>query len=65
MVYKKFQDEQGDYIDVNRVRFTVIEAHEAITPQGKNVGWNTFNNMSNALTAYGLKYAPLNKGELK
>ena len=59
MVYKKIADEMGDYKDVNEVRYDVLEAHEAWTPQGKNVGWDEYPDMATALEAYGLTYAPL------
>ena len=59
MVYKKFQDEQGDYKDSKEVRYTVLEAHEAWTPQGKNVGWDEYPYIEAALEAYGLVYDPL------
>lgn len=59
MVYKKFQNEKGDYKDNKDVRYNVLEAHEAYTPQGKNMGWDEFENMDAALSAYGLMYAPL------
>lgn len=58
MVYKKMQDEMGDYKDINEVRYDVLEAHEAWTPQGKNVGWDEFDNLQAALSAYGLTYSP-------
>ncbi len=54
MVYKKIQNEQGDYKDVQNVRYIVLEAHEAWTPEGKNVGWDEFPNMETALQTYGL-----------
>lgn len=59
MVYKKIQNEQGDYKDQQNVRYIVLEAHEAWTPQGKNVGWDEYDNMEAALEAYGLVYDPL------
>lgn len=59
MVYKKIQNETGDYKDANEVRYDVLEAHEAYTPQGKNVGWDEYENLQAALTAYGLIYDPL------
>ena len=59
MVYKKIQNETGDYKDANEVRYDVLEAHEAFTPQGKNVGWDEFADRQAALTAYGLIYDPL------
>lgn len=63
MVYKKFQDNEGDYKDVQEVRYDVLEAHEAWTPQGKNVGWDEFPDFATALQAYGLTYSPLDAGE--
>ena len=59
MVYKKIQDEQGDYKDNQEVRYTVLEAHEAWTPQGKNVGWNEYPDLATAVSAYGLIYDPI------
>lgn len=59
MVYKKNKDEQGDYKDNKDVRFTILEAHEAYTPQGLNVGWDRYANREEALQAYGLTYDPL------
>lgn len=59
MVYKKIQNPEGDYKDVQNVRWDVLEAHEAWTPQGKNVGWDVFENMAKAIKEYGLTYDPL------
>ena len=59
MVYKKFQNEKGDYKDNQNMRYNVLEAHEAYTPQGKNVGWDEFSNRDAALKTYGLIYDPL------
>ena len=64
MVYKKNANEQGDYKDVNEVRYDVLEAHEAWTPQGLNVGWDKYEDMDHALEAYGLTYDPLQKEEV-
>jgi len=61
MVYKKIQDEQGDYKDNQDVRYTVLEAHEAWTPQGKNIGWDEYPDLATAVSAYGLTYDPLPK----
>ena len=63
MVYKKIADEMGDQKDVNEVRYDVLEAHEAWTPQGLNVGWDEYEDMAHALEAYGLTYEPLPKEE--
>ena len=59
MVYKKIQNEKGNYKNTNDVRFDVLEATEAFTPQGKNVGWEAFADMQTALQHYGLTYDPL------
>ena len=59
MVYKKVQNEEGNYIDTQRVRWDILEAHEAWTPQGKNVGWDEFDNLEQAAQAYGLTYSPI------
>lgn len=58
MVYKKVQNEQGNYIDSMNVRWDILEAHEAYTPQGKNVGWDEFENLEEAASYYGLTYDP-------
>ena len=63
MVYKKIQNEQGDYKDNKEVRFTILEAHEAYTPEGLNVGWDEYESEEAAATAYGLTYDPLPEGE--
>jgi len=54
MVYKKVQNEEGSYIDAQEVRWDILEAHEAWTPQGKNVGWDEFASIEAAAQAYGL-----------
>ena len=59
MVYKKIQNEIGNYIDGNGVRYDVLEAHEAHTPQGLNVGWDEFADKETALASYGLSPAPV------
>lgn len=59
MVYKKIQNEQGSYIDAEQVRWDILEAHEAYTPQGKNVGWDEYDSLEQAAQAYGLTYSPL------
>lgn len=58
MVYKKIRNDEGMYIDKDNVRFDVLEAHEAWTPQGKNSGWDEFNNLEEALVYYGLEPVP-------
>lgn len=59
MVYKKVQNEEGQYIDGQGTRWDILEAHEAYTPQGKNVGWDEFENLEEAANAYVLKYQPI------
>lgn len=59
MVYKKIQNEKGDYRDSQNVRYDVLEAHEAWTPQGKNVGWDEFASLEKSAAAYGLTYKPI------
>lgn len=63
MVYKKFENPEGNYIDVQQVRWDILEAHEAWTPQGKNVGWDEFESEEAAAQAYGLTYSPLDPSE--
>ena len=63
MVYKKIANEEGNYKDKQDVRYDVLEAHEAWTPQGKNVGWDEYPDMQTALEAYGLVYDPLPEQE--
>ena len=59
MVYKKIQNDEGDYIDIQHTRWDILEAHEAWTPQGKNVGWDEYESLEAAAAAYGLMYDPL------
>ena len=59
MVYKKIQNNEGDYIDVQQQRWDILEAHEAWTPEGKNVGWDEFESLEEAVSYYGLVYDPL------
>lgn len=58
MVYKKIQNEEGNYIDVQQVRWDILEAHEAWTPQGKNVGWDEFESEEAAAKSYGVVKQP-------
>lgn len=56
MVYKKVECEMGAYIDSNGSRYEIFEAINVMTPQGKNVGWDEFNNIDEAAEAYNLIY---------
>lgn len=58
MVYKKIANELGDYKDESGMRFDVLQAHQAYTPQGLNAGWDTYQDLETALAAYGLIYEP-------
>ena len=58
MVYKKVKNEAGDYKDSQDVRWDILEAHEAWTPQGLNVGWDAYESLEAAVGAYGVTYAP-------
>lgn len=59
MVYKKIENETGDYINKKKVRFDILEAHEAYTPEGLNVGWDEYDSIEAAAIAYGLTLSPL------
>ncbi len=63
MVYKKIQNKTGDYTDEQETRWDVLEAHEAWTPEGLNVGWETFATKEACLHTWGLHYNPLPGGE--
>lgn len=63
MVYKKVQNEEGQYIDGQGTRWDILEAHEAFTPEGKNVGWDEYPNIEIAAKAYHLIYDPLSEGK--
>ena len=63
MVYKKVQNEEGNYIDVEQVRWDILEAHEAYTPEGLNVGWDEYPSLEAAAAAYGLIFDPIPAGE--
>ena len=62
MVYKKIKNEEGHYIDEKDVRFDILEAHEAYTPEGLNVGWDEYESEEAAAAGYGLIYNPLPEG---
>lgn len=59
MVYKKIQNEQGDYKDKQEVRWNLLEANEAWTPEGLNIGWTEFESKEACLTEWGLTFDPI------
>ena len=59
MVYKKIQNVEGDYKDKQAVRWDLLEAHEAWTPEGINVGWTEFDDIETCMIAWGLVYDPI------
>lgn len=63
MVYKKVQNEEGNYIWQDGNRYDILEAHEAYTPEGINVGWDEFESLEEAASYYGLTYDPFNPEE--
>ncbi len=63
MVYKKIQNDEGNYIDKKQVRYDILEANEAYTPEGLNVGWDEYDSIEAAAIYYGLKLSPLPEGE--
>lgn len=58
MVYKLL-DESCDYIDNSGKRWNLLEANIAWTPNGVNIGWDTFNNIEEAMEYYSVRYEPL------
>ena len=58
MVYKKIESETGAYQSVDGVLFDILESTKVVGPQGVNVGWDTFNNIDEAVAAYGLTRIP-------
>lgn len=56
MVYKAVENEYGSYRGSNGALYDILEALNVMTPQGKNVGWDTFNNIEEAAAAFNLTY---------
>lgn len=56
MVYKKVESECGPYQASNGSLYDILEAINVMTPQGRNVGWDTFNNIEEAAAFYNLTY---------
>lgn len=55
MLYKKIEDEAGEYVDAQGCRFTVQSARRVRTAEGVNVGYMDFPSMKDALAAWGLR----------
>ena len=56
MVYKKVESECGPYQASDGSLYDIFEAINVMTPQGLNVGWDTFNNIEDAAAFYNLTY---------
>lgn len=56
MVYKAVKNKKGVYQGSDGALFDILEATNVMTPQGKNVGWDTFNSIEEAAAAFGLIY---------
>jgi len=58
MVYKLFLEE-GEYRDkVSLEPRNMLKANIAWTPEGENVGWDTFDTDEEAMTFYGIEFIP-------
>ena len=58
MVYMKIESEMGAYQSVDGALFDILESTKVVGPQGVNYMWDTFNNIDEAATAYGLTRVP-------
>ena len=58
MVYKLFLEE-GQYRDITTLEpRNMLKANIAWTPEGENVGWDTFDTDEEAMEFYGIEFAP-------
>lgn len=58
MRYKLFLEE-GEYRDyTTREDRNLMEVEIAYTPEGINVGWDEFNSLEEAMTAYNIELKP-------
>ena len=55
MRYRAFADENGEYQNKAGERFNVLECHEAIGPEGKNIGFTVYASLNLALAGFGLE----------
>ena len=59
MVYKLIENsERGAYQSNEGVLFDILESTKVVSPQGINVGWDTFNNIEEAAAYYGVIRLP-------
>lgn len=54
MFYQKQENERGNFIDSEGVRYSLTECKCALTPQGMNVGYTEFESREACLEAWGL-----------
>lgn len=55
MLYRKIEDEAGEYVDAQGCRFAVQSARRVRTSEGVNVGYVEFPTLEDALEAWGLR----------
>lgn len=55
MIYRKREQEDGEYADDTGARWAVDCCRRIRTPEGVNVGWTEFSCLEAALEAWGLK----------
>lgn len=58
MIYRKREDESGDYCDADGKHWSIDGCRRIRTPEGVNVGWTEFPSLEAALEAWGLHPAP-------
>lgn len=58
MIYRKREDESGDYCDKDSIRWAVDCCRRIRTHEGVNVGWTEFPSLEAALEEWGLHPAP-------
>lgn len=55
MLYRKIEDEAGEYVDAQGCRFAVQSARRVRTSEGVNVGYVEFPTLEDALEEWGLR----------
>ena len=56
--YQQIEDPQGLYRRADGTRVTLARVENIRTPQGYNVGWQSFETSEAAIAAWGLEYLP-------